>query len=137
MNSAVALPRNSWPFRVVRFGLIAAVCVGFVGCASAGSSNVGQRPTSSSGFEAAKQAWDKGATVDSADQGTYWSRAESDLTQATDSGESGGAGFKAAERELQQLAALPDADQTHAESAEFHHDTQALNTFFGTTNLYG
>jgi hypothetical protein len=120
----------------MRCGLMAAVCVGFVGCASVGGSNAGQRPPSSIGFEAAKQAWEKGAAADSADQGIYWSRAESDLAQDTDSGESSGAGFRSAEHELQQLAALPDADQTLAESAGFKHDTRALDTFFATNGLY-
>jgi len=134
---SVVAPFRSWLLSgIMRCGLMAAVCVGFVGCASAGGSNAGQRPSSSTGFEAAKQAWEKGAAADSADQGTYWSRAESDLTQATDSGASGDAGFKSAEHELQQLAALPDADQTQAESAEFQHDTRALNTFFATSGLY-
>jgi hypothetical protein len=137
MIASVAPPKYLWQLRLARSGLIAAVCVGFVGCASVGGSNAGPGPTSSTRFEAAKQAWEKGATVDSADQGTYWSRAASDLTQETGSGESGDAGFRAAEHELQQLNGLPHADQTHAERAEFHHDTQALNSLFGTTALYG
>jgi hypothetical protein len=137
MIASVAPPGYSWHLRVARLGLMAAVCVGFIGCGSAGGSNAGPGPTPSTGFEAAKQAWEKGATVDSADQGTCWSRAASDLTQETGSGQSGDVGFRVAEHELRQLAALPDADQTDAENAEFHHDTQALNSFFGTTALYG
>lgn len=135
--SVVAPPRSSWRARITACCLIAAVGVGFVGCASVGGSNAGLRRSSSTGFEAAKQAWEKGAAADSADQGVYWSRAGSDLTKATGAGESGGAGFKSAEHELEQLAVLPDADQTQAESAAFQHDIRALNTFFGTSGLYG
>jgi hypothetical protein len=31
---------------------------------------------------------------------------------------------------------LPDANQTPTQNAEYHHDINALNAFFGTPGLY-
>ena len=72
----------------------------------------------------------------SADQGTYLTQAATDLNGAISSGATNTSGYATAVAELQQLASLPDADQTAAQSSEFQSDTTALNTFFGTSGLY-
>lgn len=88
------------------------------------------------GFAAAKSEWQQGATASSADQGTYLTQAATDLNGAIGSGAANTSGYATAVQELQQLASLPDADQTAAQSSEFQSDTTALNTFFGTSGLY-
>jgi len=88
------------------------------------------------GFAAAKLEWQRGATAISADQGTYLNQAATDLSNAIAAGEGNTSGYSSAVQELQQLASLPDADQTPAQNSEFQSDTMALNTFFGTSGLY-
>ena len=39
-------------------------------------------------------------------------------------------------QELQQLASLPETNDTPTQMTEAQQDTSALNTFFGTPNLY-
>jgi hypothetical protein len=88
------------------------------------------------GFVAAKHEWQQGAAAISADQGTYLNQAATDLSNAIVAGEGNTSGYSSAVQELQQLASLPDADQTPAQNSEFQSDTMALNTFFGTSGLY-
>jgi len=88
------------------------------------------------GFAAAKLEWQQGAAAISADQGTYLNQAATDLSNAIAAGEGNTSGYSSAVQELQQLASLPDADQTPAQNSEFQSDTMALNTFFGTSGLY-
>jgi hypothetical protein len=109
------------------------------GCGSIG--RAGARPAASAtsghgGFFAAKLAWQQGASVDSADQGRYLERAASDLAEAVVTGSTNALRYRAGERELRQLAALPDADQTPAQNATFRRDATALNMLFGTGHLY-
>jgi hypothetical protein len=81
------------------------------------------------GFAAASADWQYGATVSSADQGSYWTSAEQAL--AADGSE-----YAAEVAELQNLISLPDANQTPAQNAAYHHDIAALDTFFATPGLY-
>jgi hypothetical protein len=109
------------------------------GCGS--NARAGARPSATatsgqSGFLAAKLAWQQGASVDSADQGKYLERAASDLAKAVVTGSTNALRYRAGQRELRQLAALPDADQTPAQSATFRSDAVALNMLFGTGHLY-
>jgi hypothetical protein len=68
--------------------------------------------------------------------GVYWDNAATDLTtgQTSDSGDT--SGYADAITELKQLITLPDAQQTPTQNAEWHHDVDALNTFFNTPGLY-
>ncbi len=90
-------------------------------------------PTTPVGFTDAKQEWEQGAAAISADQGSYWLQAASDLTGVSDPP---GPGYATAVGELRQLASLPDAMMTPAQSAEYQADIGALNGFFSTSGLY-
>lgn len=83
----------------------------------------------SNDFAVAQVRWIQGAKATSAQQGRYWTRAETALKTA-------GAAYSTQISQLKQLIALPDANQTHAQNAAYHHDINALNRFFGTTGLY-
>lgn len=87
-------------------------------------------------YDQARSQWQQGASAISAEQGKFWLAAAADLTagKLTDSGDT--SGYVAAIKALTQLAALPDAQQTPAQNAEFHADITALNTFFNTPGLY-
>lgn len=80
-------------------------------------------------FAVAQEAWIAGSKAISANQGLYWTQAENDLKTA-------GSEFTTQIAQLKQLIALPDANQTPAQNAQYHHDINALNTFFGTPGLY-
>jgi hypothetical protein len=81
-------------------------------------------------YRDARNQWLEGATASSAMEGNYWLAAAADLKAA------GTPAYATAITELRQLTALPDAEQTPAQNAEFHHDINALNTFFGTPGQY-
>lgn len=133
--------------------LAAAMIVGLTGCAArTGPAHLAAQqpspvaaathqtsPTRSAGAGAgtaakhyadARAEWRRGASQTSAMQPRYWSAAATDLAKA------GHAGYAAAIAELRQLAGLPDAQQTPAQNAEYHHDIDALNRFFHTPGLY-
>ncbi len=90
---------------------------------------------STAGYDAALAQWKAGATTDSADQGSNWAKAVTDLTNG-ESTDTNTTGYAAAITQLKQLISLPDAQQTAAQNAEYHADINALNTFFGTPGLY-
>ncbi len=94
------------------------------------------KQVSQPGYSKALAQWKKGATAISAQQGEYWLAAASLLQSAegTDGGNT--SGYQVAANELKDLAALPDAQQTPAQNAEYHNDINALNSFFGTPGLY-
>jgi hypothetical protein len=87
-------------------------------------------------YDRARTQWQQGATAISAEQGKFWLAAAADLTagEVTDTGDT--SGYLAAIKALTELAALPDAQQTPAQNAEFHADIKTLNTFFNTPGLY-
>ena len=87
-------------------------------------------------YAAARTQWRHGASQISAVQPKYWAAAAADLKHAEHTGVGNTAGYSAAITELRQLASLPDAQQTPAQNAEYHHDIDALNAFFGTPGLY-
>jgi hypothetical protein len=86
-------------------------------------------------YDAARVQWQDGATAISAEQGKFWSQAVADLTlgETTDSDPTG---YVGAVTMLNQLIALPDAQQTPAQNAQFHADINGLNAFFKTPGLY-
>jgi hypothetical protein len=86
-------------------------------------------------YEAARAQWVAGATAISADQGKFWSAAMADLNggMKTDSDPTG---YAHAIDALKSLIALPDAQQTPAQNAEYHTDINDLNSFFKTPGLY-
>jgi hypothetical protein len=86
-------------------------------------------------YDAARVQWQDGATAISAEQGKFWSQAAADLT-AGETTDSDPTGYAAAVTMLNQLIALPDAQQTSAQNAQFHADINGLNTFFKTPGLY-
>ena len=88
------------------------------------------------GFANAKSQWVQGASASSADQGMYWDQAATDLANAAPSAGSESASYMTAVQELQQLASLPETNDTPTQMTESQQDTSALNTFFGTPNLY-
>lgn len=81
------------------------------------------------GFAHAQAAWIAGAKASSAQQGGYWTTAENYLKLA-------GGAYTTEVAVLKQLISLPDANQTPAQSAEWHHDVSTLNGFFGTPGRY-
>jgi len=87
-------------------------------------------------YAKARTQWTQGASAISAQEGLYWSKAASDLQagENTDSGDT--SGYPKAIDELKNLAALPDAQQTPAQNAQYHTDIDDLNAFFGTPGLY-
>jgi hypothetical protein len=44
--------------------------------------------------------------------------------------------FSTQAAQLKQLIALPDANQTPVQNVAYHHDLNALYSFFGTPGLY-
>jgi hypothetical protein len=92
--------------------------------------------TTTSGLDAARAQWKKGATASSATEGAYWDKAAADLTagQATDPGDT--SFYPSAVKDLKQLISLPDAQQTATQNAEFTSDVKTLDTFFQTPGLY-
>lgn len=81
------------------------------------------------GFALAQVAWIQGSSAVSSQQGLYWTHAKNDLATA-------GVSYSTEIAELHQLIGLPDANQTPAQNAAYHHDINALNAFFGTPGLY-
>ena len=90
----------------------------------------------SPGFAAAKDQWVQGASAISANQGTYWDQAATDLANAASSAGPQSASYMTAVQELHQLAALPETSETATQMAEAQQDTSALDSFFGTPGLY-
>ena len=82
-----------------------------------------------SAFALAQAAWIQGAKAISAHQGLYWTQAVTDLKTA-------GSAYATEIAALKQLIALPDANQNPTQNAEYHHDINVLNGFFGTPSLY-
>lgn len=80
-------------------------------------------------FAAAQLQWIRGASAISADQGRFWNRTKNALATQ-------GAEYSTYVTELQQLIALPDANQTPAQNHRYHHDINDLNNFFATPGLY-
>ncbi|HEY8302270.1 MAG TPA: DUF4232 domain-containing protein [Jatrophihabitans sp.] len=80
-------------------------------------------------FAAAQIQWRRGAGVDSAHQGAFWTRARHDLRR-----DEGRWGYQAGE--LAQLIALPDSGLTPVQQHRFVHDVKDLNRFFTTPGLY-
>jgi hypothetical protein len=80
--------------------------------------------------------WERGATVPSYQQSAYLRKAAADIEQLLHGGIPNPSDFQTAERELLQLASLPETSDSTAQRAEATHDVRALNTFFGTTGLY-
>lgn len=80
-------------------------------------------------YAQAQAAWLRGASADSAHQGRYWARSAAYLHRS-------GAQYSTEVAELRQLIALPDADQSPAQHAEWLHDVAALDGFFLTRGLY-
>jgi hypothetical protein len=92
--------------------------------------------TAAAGFTAAKQQWVQAASSISAEQGVYWVQAASDLSSAITAGGIDAFQYRTAIGQLQQLASIPETSDTPAQMMEAHSDVAALNTFFGTPNLY-
>lgn len=88
------------------------------------------------GFTSAKQQWIQGASAISADQSQYLLQAATDLTGAVAGAGVDAASYQTAIAQLKQLASLPETSDTPAQKAEAQADVQALNAFFGTTDLY-
>lgn len=78
------------------------------------------------GYATAQLAWIEGSHAISAQHGAYWQQAAAAL----------GSSYPAAVAELDQLIALPDANQNPAQHAAYLHDVAALDSFFGTPGLY-
>jgi hypothetical protein len=119
-TSVATTPANTT--HTVRFAIAVSVCDLQVHPTVAGTSG-------NNAFAAAQTQWIAGAGATSADQGIYWTRVETDLKTA-------GAAFSSQIALLKQLIALPDANQSAAQNATYHHDIAALNSFFGTAGLY-
>jgi hypothetical protein len=81
------------------------------------------------GYQLAKGYWQEGATVPMSQEGLDWQHAANELNTQ-------GATYATQVNQLKQLISLPDANQTPAQNAEWHSDVNALNSFFGTPNLY-
>jgi hypothetical protein len=92
-------------------------------------------PPVNTGYTAARAQWKAGATAISADQGKYWSQAKTDLING-ETTDTNPAGYAHAVDDLTSLIALPDAQQTAAQNAEYHTDLNELNAFFNTPGLY-
>jgi pyruvate/2-oxoglutarate dehydrogenase complex dihydrolipoamide acyltransferase (E2) component len=95
----------------------------------------GTTATTAADFASAKSQWEQGANAISADQGTFLDQAATDLSDAIAAGGST-PGYQTAVQELQQLASLPETDDTAAQMSEAKNDITALNVFFGTSALY-
>ena len=80
-------------------------------------------------YAAAQLEWIRGASAISANQGLFWHRAKVDLAGQGDA-------YTYYVHELQQLIALPDANQTPAQNHRYHHLLNDLNNFFQTPGLY-
>ena len=70
------------------------------------------------------------------DQNTYFLQAASDLTNAIAAGGVNIYKYQTAVQGLKTLASLPETSDTPQQKAEAQSDLQALNAFFGTTDLY-
>lgn len=88
-------------------------------------------------YASAAQQWRAGAAAISAKQAYYWLAASKDLAAAVTSKAPGTNGYPVAAHQLTELAKLPDAMQTAAESEQYVTLTRSLNLFFGTNGLYG
>ena len=88
-------------------------------------------------YATATRQWRAGAAAISAGQASYWLAASRDLEAGWASKAPGTSGYSRAAHQLVQLAKLPDAMQTAAESKEYVALTLSLNSFFGTNGLYG
>ncbi len=80
-------------------------------------------------FAAAQLQWIRGASASSANEGLFWHRAKVDLAAV-------GSEYSYYTHQLQQLIALPDANQTPAQNHQYHHLLNSLNSFFATPGLY-
>jgi hypothetical protein len=85
----------------------------------------------SNGFAKAKKKWLQAAHVPSAVQGAYWEAAARALRTDT-----ARRGSRAAIAALENLATLPDTNDTPTQMAEAHHDIAVLDRFFATPNPY-
>lgn len=85
--------------------------------------------TGNGAYAAAQLQWIRGASAISANQGLFWHRAKVDLAATGDQ-------YSYYVHELQQLIALPDANQTPTQNHRYHHYINDLNNFFQTPGLY-
>jgi hypothetical protein len=99
--------------------------------------NSGAGPVLFTYLAEARKQWSAGDRAASAKQGAYWLSAAKELQAALTAAAPQTTGFAAAAQELQQLAKLPDAMLSAAQSKEALSLTMALNKFFGTNGLYG
>jgi len=87
-------------------------------------------------FDAAKRAWVHGALAPSYQQSMYFTRAASLLSLAESHGAKDVADYKSSVKELQQLATLPETDDSASQQSQARDDLRALNHFFATKGLY-
>jgi hypothetical protein len=85
--------------------------------------------TGNGAFAAAQLQWIRGASASSANEGMFWHNAKVDLAAM-------GNVYSYYVHQLQQLIALPDANQTPAQNHQYHHLLNSLNSFFATPGLY-
>jgi hypothetical protein len=90
----------------------------------------------SSSFAQAKKKWLHAATVSSAEQGLYWRAAATALEKGIKMAGANAPRYRSAIRALENLASLPDANDTPKQMAESRHDISVLDYFFGTADPY-
>jgi hypothetical protein len=88
------------------------------------------------GYDAARTAWQQGASSSSAQEGAFWKKAATDLTGAVSSDTGDTSGYALAAADLLAMLTLPDAQQSPAQNAAFLAGVSALDAFFNTPNLY-
>lgn len=88
------------------------------------------------GYDAARTAWQQGASASSAQAGSFWKTAATDLTNAESSDTGDTSGYALAAADLLAMLTLPDAQQSPAQNAAFHAGISALDAFFNTPGLY-
>ena len=87
-------------------------------------------------YSQALAQWNQGVCIDAAQQGQYWHQAAADL-QAGLGGDTGDAsGYQSAISSLNDIAGIPDTNDTPAQQAEYQSDAETLDTFFSTPGLY-
>jgi hypothetical protein len=128
---------------IVGLGALVATLSGCGTPASTGASNTTTSTPSTTvnttpppSAAAAILEWERGATVPSYQQSAYLRKAAADIERLLHDGIPNPSNFQTAERELLQLALIPETSASSAQRAEATHDVRALNTFFGTTGLY-
>jgi hypothetical protein len=90
-----------------------------------------------SDFASAKRDWQQGAMTVSARQGQYWREAAVALRRAGEGQPTRASEYHAATAALDNLAPLPDADDSAQQRAEATLDIALLDRVFSTPDLYG